>query len=119
MNKVLECLNDGKNGLLESPTGTGKTLSLLCSSLAWLEKTRASAQLARMSGLAQEPGQGEWVAGGGPRHKVLANSLLISPLPSCRLSTPVGPTHSLVRQSPSWQEPAAGKPETNVCLTTK
>lgn len=45
MEKVIECLQTGVNGILESPTGTGKTLSLLCSSLAWLEDHKAAIQL--------------------------------------------------------------------------
>lgn len=45
MEKVLECLQNETNGVLESPTGTGKTLSLLCSSLAWHTAKKAQIQL--------------------------------------------------------------------------
>ena len=40
MEKVIEALETSENGLLQSPTGTGKTLCLLCASLAWLNYKR-------------------------------------------------------------------------------
>ena len=40
MSKVIEACEKGAIAGLESPTGTGKTLCLLCSSLAWLKYKR-------------------------------------------------------------------------------
>lgn len=49
MEKVIECLENSTNGILESPTGTGKTLSLLCSSLAWVLMKKAQVNYHRNS----------------------------------------------------------------------
>ena len=45
MSKVIEACQKSANALLESPTGTGKTLCLLTASLAWLKKIRESNEL--------------------------------------------------------------------------
>jgi len=72
MSAVLRCLDAGQNALLESPTGTGKTLSLLCSTLAWLERTRADQQLKALMPAADAGPVTEWSP--PVRHKIIYSS---------------------------------------------
>ena len=40
MTQVTECVKNRMNGLIESPTGTGKTMAILCSAIATLKHMR-------------------------------------------------------------------------------
>jgi regulator of telomere elongation helicase 1 len=74
MDRVIEALQaPHRNALLESPTGTGKTLCLLCASLAWRQMHKAQRQVDQL-GLAPVTAQGAAMlkqlaagAGGGER----------------------------------------------------
>ena len=43
MSSLYECIESGKVGIFESPTGTGKSLSLICGALTWLRDNKRRA----------------------------------------------------------------------------
>lgn len=72
MKALYETLSECKVGIFESPTGTGKSLSIICGSLAWLRehnkscKTKLSTEERELSLQLSAPGSGEgdWIAEG-------------------------------------------------------
>ncbi|XP_068601664.1 Fanconi anemia group J protein [Brachionichthys hirsutus] len=98
MNSIIRSLNNGHHCLLESPTGSGKSLALLCSALGWQK-----AQFAKVQ------------AGGSPVEEKCSDSKTPDGSASCRC-----PCHSRTCSAagPARTQPAAVDPTVPPCQDT-
>jgi len=62
METMYECIESGKVGIFESPTGTGKSLSLICSSLTWLREHKRKTFDEAMAAIDVEEDEPDWMA---------------------------------------------------------
>ncbi|OJJ61649.1 hypothetical protein ASPSYDRAFT_30129 [Aspergillus sydowii CBS 593.65] len=61
MQSLYTCLEEGKVAIFESPTGTGKSLSLICGSLTWLRDHKRKSFLQTVQGVTCDDDEPEWM----------------------------------------------------------
>ena len=71
MTELFNCLQAGKLGIFESPTGTGKSLSLICGSLTWFLESERTNKIKLESLLSEEflDEDDDWFAAAGRKQK--------------------------------------------------
>lgn len=62
MQAVYDCIEEGKVGIFESPTGTGKSLSLICASLTWLREHKRKTFDDTIAAVQVDDDEPEWMA---------------------------------------------------------
>ncbi|KAK9249421.1 helicase C-terminal domain-containing protein [Lipomyces tetrasporus] len=61
MNALYDTIEEGKIGIFESPTGTGKSLSLICGAMKWLRDHQSISQLNQPQSAVQDDTEPAWV----------------------------------------------------------
>ncbi|KAL4973236.1 helicase C-terminal domain-containing protein [Aspergillus desertorum] len=61
MQSLYECLEEGKVAIFESPTGTGKSLSLICGSLTWLRDHKRKSFLDAVQNTTYDDNEPDWM----------------------------------------------------------
>jgi chromosome transmission fidelity protein 1 len=62
MQAVYDCIEEGKVGIFESPTGTGKSLSLICGSLTWLREHKRKTFDEAIAAVQIDDDEPDWMA---------------------------------------------------------
>jgi chromosome transmission fidelity protein 1 len=62
MKQMYDCIEDGKVGIFESPTGTGKSLSLICASLTWLREHKRRTYDDAIAAIEVDEEEPDWMA---------------------------------------------------------